>query len=146
MNLYHVSPDIIRFNIFNLLGDDVGLDGHFGFYYNIKSDEYLIFKKGSFGSLTWYPEEENKTLLIPTQKQKVFLEKYIQERLETACYYNRSTINHKGFFLSPALRKREANGEYLSCQKQYFIWESDDHATPEQKELDKQAIRMLDKL
>jgi hypothetical protein len=144
MNIYHVNPDIIRFNIFNLLGDSVGLCGHFGFYFNLKNGKYVMWKKGGFGSLTWYPEEKNKELFVPNKEQIAFLEKAVQKRLETAHYYDRYASCHKGKFLLPSLREQEEQGEYLSYKKMYFVWEKDDYASDEQKELDKKAQLMLD--
>jgi hypothetical protein len=41
------------------------------------------------------------------------------------------------------MRKREKNGEYLTYYKQYYVWEKDTCASPKQKQLDKQAIKIL---
>ena len=142
MNLYHVNKDIIRFNIFNLINDNVNIVGQFQIYYNLKTHNYLLRKRGDFGSLTYFPKSNN-SLQFPTAQQKLFLKKYITKRLKTACYYDRDAINHKGLFLLKTMQTRENNGEYLSSYKQYFIWENDEYASNEQKQFDKQAIRIL---
>jgi len=131
MNIYHITPDIIRFNIFNLLGDKVGIAGHYTIYYNIKSDKYMVFKKGDFGSLTWFPKNKNPELFTPTKEQHEFLMPYIQKRLKTACYYNEKAINFKGDFLLPSMKK-----ETNTNLKQYFVWNKDEHCDEIQKKLD----------
>ena len=140
MNIYHISPDIIRFNIFNLLGDEVGLDGQYGFYYHLRTQECLAFKRGGFGNLTSFPKGDMKLFAL-NQEQITFLTPHLNKRLTTACYYDKNHINHKGRFLLDYMN----NSEYPESLKAYFVWEKDDYADKEQKSLNEQAKNILDK-
>lgn len=142
MNIYHISPDIIRFNIFNLLGEKVGIQGQYGFYYHLRTNKCLAFQKGGFGSLTHFPQG-NMRLFALNQEQIEFLTPHINKRLTTACYYDRNCINSQGRFLLDEMNTREMNGEYLKHLKSYFVWETDDYDDREQKNMDEQAKKSL---
>ena len=142
MNIYHINKNIVRFNIFNLINDSLNLAGQFRIYYNLKTNKYLINKFGGFGSLTWFPKVAS-SFVSPSPDQHDYLKPFIMERLETACYYDRNRACSQGRFLLDAMNAREQRGEYLSHNKQYYVWDKDEFAEADVKAIDQQAITML---
>lgn len=84
MNLYLIKPNIVRFNIWNLL---TPVSGHWTFYYNLETGKYVMRQHGDFNNLASIHEVDGE-LRTPTEEEKRALEPSINNRLMTAYHYD----------------------------------------------------------
>ena len=146
MNIYQVSNEVFRFRLWNLNADRFGLAGHFTIWWYKPSGRYVLGQHGGFGGLTWYPEMELK-LAKPTETQVAFLKDIIDRELEYACFYDGEKIYGQGEYLLESTRKRQAAGEYISlCGRLIFPADSPLTRLPHEKEVDDEAVRMLNEI
>lgn len=144
MNIYQVSDEVFRFRLWNLNADRFGLEGHFTIWWHRPSGNYVLGQHGGFGGLTWYPSTELKPVR-PTEAQDGFLKDIIAKELEYACFYDGEKIHGQGEYLIESTRKRRQAGEYIShCSRLIFSADSPLTRTPHEREVDDEAVRMLE--
>jgi len=103
-NIHRISDSVFRFTEYNFLPiceQDV-LDGHFTFFVNKDTFEYLVYKSSDYGSLTYViPVEFNgfyNAENLP-QVSKECVESIVAHKLLTSYFYDYDAQFHKGKLL-----------------------------------------------
>ena len=88
-NNHLISDNIIEFLQYNFLPgtNPHGLDGHYTFYVNWKTFQYLMCKHANYGGLTWVREVEKKVFIPIHESIKEQVESIIASKLAGAYYY-----------------------------------------------------------
>lgn len=141
MNIYHIGNEIYRFNIFNLIADDMGFGGQYRVYWHRDSEKYVMGRFGGFGSLTHFPKTEVQ-LMVPSEKQDKFIRPVINKRLRGAFFYDGNKSCGQGDFLMRDLDKREKAGEYVRWMKMWNVFQKD-MAFEEDNCVDEEAVKMF---
>ena len=146
-NINRISDEVFRFTVYNLLRtshdgktyakEDV-LDGHFTFYVNFNTFEYLVYKSSDYGSFTYViPTEFNgfydKDSLPEISRKRV--ESIIAHKLLGAYFRDSNAVNRKGANLvEPGAPKPAGNGfnedimrhpgfkQSLICDYRGYMW------------------------
>ena len=106
-NIQRISDNVFRFTQYNFLptsldgktpADDI-LDGHFTFYVNYKTFEYLAYKSSDYGSFTYVIDQPfngfyTKETLPELSRKRI--ESVIAHKLLGAYFYERNAVNSKG--------------------------------------------------
>lgn len=102
-NITRIADNIFRFTEYNFLpGVDGDLDGHYTFYVNIHTFDYLIYKSACYGGFTYVLPSNNISWvvnLIPREKQQI--ESVIAHKLLYSRHHN-----HEFEFKSDTFRYR----------------------------------------
>lgn len=97
-NIQQISDKLFSFVQHNFLpGTDGQLDGHYKFYVNPYTFEYLLYKESFYGGLTYTTDSNNTywvTNLIP--REKGIIESIIAHKLLRSYYYDHNAVNSKG--------------------------------------------------
>lgn len=138
-NISVQSDKVLSFIEYNLLpGQDGQLDGHYKFYVNIETFEYMLYQYAYYGSLTYTtPARDNNwvTNLIPREI----------ERVESIIAYKLMHAYHRGESFNLSDRKSLIEGGYcnsLITDYRGYIW--CDLKPNERSEKDLEAIKKLD--
>jgi len=159
-NIKQISDKLFSFVQHNLLpGTDGQLDGHYKFYVNPYTFEYLLYKESFYGGFTYTTESNNidwVTNLIP--REKGMIESIIAHKLLMSYYYDHNAVNSSGKNLISDGKCEPAGGGFnpdivrwldgygkscLITDYRGHIWS--DLKPNERSEKDLEAIKLLDK-
>lgn len=110
-NIQQLTECVFSFTEYNFLPcNGSQLDGHYTFYVNFKTFDYILYKSSDYGSLT-YTTESKDTSFIQTLNEvdKKIVEAKIACKLLGAYYYDPNEKNSKGRNLI------ESNEEKYNC-------------------------------
>lgn len=149
-NIYQLTEKVFTFGQSNFLpGNDGKLCGHFTFYFNSETFDYLLYKHGGYGSLTYMTESEDEsfvTELIPRERIKI--DSIVADKILGAYFYCDASehCNHWGKNLIIGLhdvdKTDELNGEYIgSIHKYSCIFRYSDPSWVKPKDLE--AVKIL---
>lgn len=92
-NIRRVSKEVFKFTVYNLLGG--GLTGHFTFYVNAETFQYVFYKSADYYNLiSVLPVEFNGFQIPGTEKSRV--EAIIAKKLLGAYFYSGNSVNGIG--------------------------------------------------
>lgn len=105
-NIHRLSDSVFAFIEYNFLPSckqDI-LDGHYTFFVNKDTFEYLVYKSSDYGSFTYVIPVDfdgflTAELLPKPSRERV--ESIIADKLLTSYFYDSDHINHKGALLFP---------------------------------------------
>lgn len=121
-NLNRVSENVFSFIEYNFLPcDGSKLDGHYRFYVNYKTFNYVVFKDSEFGSLTYTLPTKEKGIISLNEIDKKIVEAIIASKLLNAYFYDFDAINSKGINLIPTTKIVEHKDYYDNQRKQCLI-------------------------
>lgn len=147
-NIHRLSDSVFSFTEYNFLPtceQDI-LDGHYTFFVNKDTFEYLVYKSSDYGSLTYViPVDFNGFLtaeLLP-EPSKEHVESIIAHKLLTSYFYDSEHINHKGALLFPNPEDNDNIYAHRSliCDHRGYIWSEMKPETYSEVEL--QALNKL---
>lgn len=100
-NVTLISDRVAKFIIHNLLpGEDGQLDGHYTFFVNVDTFDYLIYQSSYYGSLTYTTESrDTKWVKNLNKREKQAVEHFIACKLLGAYFYNYDAPNSDGYNL-----------------------------------------------
>ncbi|HCI58228.1 MAG TPA: hypothetical protein DFH96_05555 [Bacteroidetes bacterium] len=150
-NIHRLSDSVFTFTEYNFLPtceQDI-LDGHYTFFVNKDTFEYLVYKSSDYGSLTYViPVDFNGFLtaeLLP-EPSKEHVESIIAHKLLTSYFYEYEAVNQKGKNLFEEVEKTEDyhhiySKRSLICDHRGYIWSEMKPETYSEVEL--QALNKL---
>lgn len=140
-NITRISDNVFTFVEYNFLpGDDGQLDGHYRFYVNYKTFDYLICQESYYGSFTYTTPPKQKEWiknLIPRELKKV--ESIIAHKLLGAYFYSYEDINRVGASLIEGTNGRRC----LITDYRGYIWT--ELNVNSRSETDLKALSLIDK-
>ncbi len=111
-NIHRLSDSVFTFTEYNFLpiNEQDVLDGHYTFFVNKDTFEYLIYKSSDYGSFTYvipvgFGGFLNAENLPQVSKERV--ESIIAHKLLTSYFYDSNHINHEGKNLFEAVEQTE---------------------------------------
>lgn len=100
-NIDRISDSVFEFTVYNFLQEDETdvLDGHFTFFVNYKTFDYLVYQSSDYGSFTYTIPVEfggffTKESLSETSRKRV--ESTIASKLLGAYFHDGNAVNSKG--------------------------------------------------
>jgi hypothetical protein len=95
MNVFRLSPTILTLNAWNLAvnlkDEDGGLSGHYKIFYHVPTENILVYFKGGFGGLLWYPENKDADFIHELSERSMsYLLDYAKKEIE-----NRSIFDYR---------------------------------------------------
>lgn len=147
-NIHRLSDSVFSFTEYNFLPSceqDI-LDGHYTFFVNKDTFEYLIYKSSDYGSLAYViPVDFNGFLTaeILPEPSKEHVESIIAHKLLTSYFYDSEHINHQGALLFPNPEDNDNIYAHRSliCDHRGYIWSEMKPETYSEVEL--QALNKL---
>jgi len=128
-NIHRLSDSVFTFEEYNFLPtceQDI-LDGHYTFFVNKDTFEYLVYKSSDYGSFTYVlPVDFDGFLtaeLLP-EPSKARVESIIAHKLLTSYFYDGNHINHKGalLFSNPKDNENIYAHRSLIVDNRGYIW------------------------
>lgn len=141
-NIHRLSENVFKFTIHNILpkGENGQLDGHYTFYVNYKTFEYLVYKSSGYGSLTYTTKSDNESWVNDLNEIEFkYLESLIASKLLGAYFYDSEAPNSKGDNLFPDTNNKCS----LICDHRGYVWV--DLIPEKRSEKDLNALSILDK-
>lgn len=131
-NIHRLSESVFSFEEYNYLPSceqDI-LDGHFTFFVNKDTFEYLVYKSSDYGSFTYVLPVKfdgfhtDETLPAPS---KAKVESIIAHKLLTSYFHDSNHVNHRGKSLVEDAHTAEDYHELYSkrsliCDNRGYIW------------------------
>jgi hypothetical protein len=130
MNIYQITPDIFRFELYNLnyfKECDTEISGHYTFWYSKLSNQYVFRKHGDYYNLvSILPVKSNPR--FPAEIEKEFLRELIDKSIRNAYFYNYDAPRfHAGRYLLDELEEKcdkDENGwgteHFKHSQDEYY--------------------------
>lgn len=108
MNIRQISPNIFRFDLYNLnffKEVDIGIEAHWTFWYHNLSKKYAMAKLGDYHNLVSIrPVKDNPC--FPNETQRPFTDELITEKIKHACFYDQSAPLNNGKYLLDELEEK----------------------------------------
>jgi hypothetical protein len=141
-NICRISDNVFKFTEYNFLpGEDGQLDGHYTFYVNINTFDYLIFQSSYYGSFTYTtPPTQNGWVKNLILREHTMVESIIAHKLLTSYFYDGDDINQEGNHL---IEDSEFGKRCLITDYRGYVWCG--LKPNDRSETDLEALSILDK-
>jgi hypothetical protein len=150
-NIHRISDSVFRFTEYNFLpiNEQDVLDGHYTFFVNKDTFEYLVYKSSDYGSLTYVIPvgfDGFQTAETLPQVSKEIVESIIAHKLLTSYFYDSDAKFSKGKLLFEEAETAEHyhyiySHRSLICDYRAYIWTELKPQTYDNVEL--QALNIL---
>ena len=126
-NIERLSDKLFSFNEYNFLpNEDLPLDGHYMFYVNVETFDFLIYRSSYYGGLTYTrPVTFEGFLNKESFNEEGFniLQSIIADKLLGSYFYDYNKTNQKGEFLFPSTEEYcNRYKQSLICDHRGYIW------------------------
>lgn len=159
-NIKQISDKLFSFVQYNFLpGIDGQLDGHYKFYVNPYTFEYLLYKESFYGGFTYTTDSDNTDWVTNLNtRENGMIESIIAHKLLRSYYYDCNAVNSNGRNLISDGKCEPAGGGFnpdivrwldgygkscLITDYRGYIWS--DLRPNERSQKDLEAIKLLDK-
>lgn len=129
-NIYRLSDNVFYFTEYNFLPTDgSNFDGHYTFYVNYKTFDYLVYKNSNYGSLTYTTPTKEINIIKLNDIDKKISEAIIASKLLGSYFYDFDKINQEGELLIP-MELKNSDELYLEryakkcliCDFRNYLW------------------------
>ena len=119
-NSHQISKNVFAFTEYNFLPvDGSELDGHYQFFVNYKTFDWLVRQNSYYGSLTYVTEAREKGWKEPNDIDKAIIESTIAYKLLGMYYWEYDAVNGNGPNLFSTGEKEKAGGGYRDSIVRY---------------------------